>query len=159
MARTLNNKRILSYSIDILVVAALIAAGVVLAPWLGRSLEIVILCYAVFYSFFRDSFNGAGFGKRLMGLQVVRANARGETVPAEMGIAVVRELFRWIPILNLIDFCLVAFTPDRQQLSDRFLGFSVIETKDKPAFHFSKATLIPVLLPALVATWIIRLPL
>jgi len=105
-----------------ILVAAPFAAGspgLILAVQLGGTVLFLV----------RDAlFGGAGPGKRLFGLRVVRS-ADGE--PVGYGQAILRWLSQFIPIFNLIDAFAPAGDPFQRRYGDRWARTRVIDTVRK----------------------------
>ena len=86
---------------------------------------------ALGYYIISEGFYGTTFGKKVMGLKVVRAN--GE--PHEWNAALARNALRVIdglPVLYLVGFVSIAVTPRRQRLGDLAARTLVVRANGRP---------------------------
>lgn len=78
---------------------------------------------ALLYFFFRDGFDGASIGKRVMGLKVVHGH---DARPANAIHSFVRNLFLLIPILNIAELFMVFTDVDGTRLGDKTVGCTLM---------------------------------
>jgi uncharacterized RDD family membrane protein YckC len=84
----------------------------------------------VFILFFRDSiFGGAGPGKRIMGLRVVRSSDGSSPLGAGQGF--LRWLSQLIPFFNLYDAIVPYRDPLFRRIGDRWAKTRVLDTPQK----------------------------
>jgi uncharacterized RDD family membrane protein YckC len=135
----MSNRRFIALVVDtvILVYVPIFGAGIVMAVLgvAGSQAPLIINVVqlgSLSLLFLRDSlFGGAGLGKRMTGLRVVRS-ADGKT-PLSYGQGVVRWLSQFIPIFNLVDAVAPYYDPLLRRYGDRWAGTRVIDTERKLA--------------------------
>ena len=92
---------------------------------------------AICLLFVRDSlFGGAGIGKRITGLRVVKV--KDGKSPLSFGQGIVRWLSQFIPIFNLIDAIVPFQDPLLRRYGDRWAGTRVLDSERKLAKARSK---------------------
>jgi uncharacterized RDD family membrane protein YckC len=129
------NRRFVALVVDNLVIITVpvLAAGAVLGvlgvPELPATLGVYLVDFACIGVFFgRDSlFGGAGIGKRLLGLKVVRS--KDGSPPISYGQGFVRWLSVFIPFFNLVDVSVPYRDPLLRRFGDRWAGTRVIDTE------------------------------
>jgi uncharacterized RDD family membrane protein YckC len=135
----MHNRRFLAYMLDLCILVYLpifvvIFALAALSPSTAQNVIIVNLIQlaAVCLLFVRDSlFGGAGIGKRIMGLRVVRS--RDGMSPLTFGQGILRWLSQFIPIFNLVDALVPYWDPLLRRYGDRWAGTRVLDSARKLA--------------------------
>jgi uncharacterized RDD family membrane protein YckC len=121
----------------VLIYLPLFAAGLILVPIGVAPNQLAIAIYGVQFLtavlfFGRDAlFGGAGPGKRLTGLRVVKTKD-GRT-PLNFGQGIVRWLSQFIPFFNLVDAVMPYYDPLLRRFGDRWAGTRVIDRESKLA--------------------------
>jgi uncharacterized RDD family membrane protein YckC len=135
-----HNRRFVALLVDsaVLVYAPMIGVGAVLGalgPAVGNLVPAVINVAqlgGVLLLFVRDGlFGGAGPGKRLMGLRVVRIE--DGTSPPGIGRGALRWVSQAIPFFNLVDALVPLRDPLQRRYGDRWARTRVIDTEAKLA--------------------------
>ena len=136
--------RFLAVIADSVIASALLPLGVLLLyadlingrpPVLGGILTAIAGLWQLGYTFGRDGARGAGFGKRMTGLVVVRAE---NGAPAGLGASIARQLVLWllgiVPVIgSLIEPILVLSDKDGRRLGDKAAKTQVARTSDVAA--------------------------
>lgn len=161
--------RLLAAIVDSIIGAALLPAGVLLLMAASAREEFSVLgavliglgaLWQLAYALGRDSFGGAGWGKRLTGLVVVSPETG---TPAKAGAAMVRQLVLYalnvIPAIgSLIEPVLVLIDKDGRRLGDKVAKTQVVRSAEAAArgvgVPTGKGLAIAMLVGALVVTLI-----
>ena len=92
----------------------------------------IVQLIAICLLFVRDSlFGGAGIGKRITGLRVVKV--KDGKSPLSFGQGIVRWLSQFIPIFNLVDAIVPFQDPLLRRYGDRWAGTRVLDSERKLA--------------------------
>ena len=132
-------RRILAFFVDavivyvvVLILAALFAIPFLLASGpaaygvlLAGTYSFIAGILLVLYFTFAESYSGATFGKRVLGLRVVASNGRYPTA----GEAILRNISKIYWLLLLLDVIVGLATSKQysQKYSDKFAGTDVVE--------------------------------
>jgi uncharacterized RDD family membrane protein YckC len=133
----MHNRRFVALILDtlVLIYLPLFAAGLIVVPIGLSPNQAVLAFYAVQFAtvvvfFGRDSlFGGAGAGKRLTGLRVVKT--KDGATPLNFGQGIVRWLSQLIPFFNLVDAIYPYYDPLLRRFGDRWAGTRVIDAEPK----------------------------
>jgi uncharacterized RDD family membrane protein YckC len=130
------NRRFGAFVLDLIVMYVVLFAATFLMMALGASqtMQSIVINVVAFgaaaFLFVRDAvFDGAGIGKRIVGLRVVQAKD-GKT-PLTIGQGIVRWLSQYVPIFNLVDAQAAFADPLMRRYGDRWAGTRVIDTEAK----------------------------
>ena len=134
-----HNRRFLALILDtaVLVYFPIILAGIALVALAASQDTIaiainIVQLMAICLLFVRDSlFAGAGIGKRITGLRVVKA--KDGKSPLSFGQGIVRWLSQFIPIFNLVDAVVPFQDPLLRRYGDRWAGTRVLDSERKLA--------------------------